>query len=320
VLGAIKQPTNKDMLVGFEGAEDAGVLRIAPDRALVFTTDFFPPMIDDPYAFGQVAAANALSDVFAMGGRVLAALNLVGFPKQLDLAILGRILEGSADKVVEAGGAVAGGHTVEDAEIKFGLAVTGEIHPDLIVRNRGARPGDALVLTKPIGTGLITSSVKTRKNDGPEVQEAIRWMTTLNATGLEAIMATGPHAMTDITGFGLLGHLAEMVAQDPIRAILSFESIPLIPGVEKCFKRNCRTRGKETNRAYVGERLAFDGNFSEWDDELLLDPQTSGGLLVAVPAEKASGLVADLRSGGLELTAVIGTVEASPSAQILVRR
>jgi len=320
VLGDMKQPTHPDLLVGFDGAEDAGVMRIAPDRALVFTTDFFPPMVDDPHAFGQIAAANALSDVFAMGGRPLAALNLVAFPKDLDLEILGRIMAGSAEKVVESGAAVAGGHTVEDSEIKFGLAVTGEIHPDRIVRNRGCVPGDALVLTKPIGTGLITSSIKTMDNDGPEVHEAIRWMTTLNSLGLDRILAAQPSAMTDVTGFGLLGHLSEMVARDPVRAVLDYESIPLIPGVENSVNSQCRTRSKRTNRAYVGDRLRVDGDLNEWEDELLLDPQTSGGLLIAVREDRADALAADLREAGLVMTTVIGTIEASPSAEILIRR
>lgn len=308
------------MLVGFEGSEDAGVLRIADDRALVFTTDFFPPVVNDPFTFGQIAATNALSDVFAMGGRVLAALNLVAFPKDLDLAILGQILRGAADKVAECGGAVAGGHSVEDKEIKFGLAVTGEIHPDHVVRNRGARPGDTLILTKPLGSGLITSSIKVLKNDGEEVQEAVRWMTTLNQAGLEDILAAGPSAMTDVTGFGLLGHLAEMVGDDPLEAVIDFQKLPLIPGVERCFKRRCRTRGSATNRSYVGNRLRWDGSFGTWDEELLLDPQTSGGLLIAVAPERAADLLERLGQAGLDLAAEIGSFGASEQPAITVRR
>lgn len=295
------------------------MLKISSEMALVFTTDFFAPVVDDPFTFGEVAAANALSDVFAMGGRVLAALNLVGFPKDLDTGILGDILSGGASKVGEAGGVVAGGHTVEDHEIKYGLAVTGRVHPGRVVLNHGLKPGDALVLTKPLGTGLITSSIKTRGNDGPEVQEAVRWMCTLNGTGLDHILEARPHAMTDVTGFGFLGHLSEMLARDPLAVTVRFGDIPLITGVERCFHRKCRTRGGPTNRAYVGDRLHLDPGLGEWDQELLLDPQTSGGLLVALPADRAEGLAAALREQGLQRCAVVGHVEAAPSPAIHVR-
>ena len=306
--------------MGFGGAEDAGVLRIAADRALVFTTDFFPPVVDDPYTYGEIAAANAVSDVFAMGGRVMAALNIVSFPRDLDLEIMGEILAGAAAKVAEAGGLVVGGHTVEDKEIKFGLAVTGEIHPERIILNRGARPGDALVLTKPLGSGLITSSIKVAGNEGPEVQEAIRWMKTLNSTGLENILRAEPHAMTDITGFGFLGHLSEMLGEEELRIIVDHDALPRIPGVERCFREEYRTRGKETNRRYVGECLRFEGTFDAWDEEILLDPQTSGGLLIAVAADRAKEMTAELRGAGLDFACVVGRVEAASERAIVVSR
>ena len=295
------------------------MVRLSDDRALVLTTDFFPPVVDDPRTFGRVAAANALSDVFAMGGRPLAALNLVGFPRKLDLEILAEILEGGAEKVHEAGALVAGGHTVEDHEIKYGLAVTGVVHPDRVVRNHGMRPGDVLVLTKPLGTGLITSSIKVLRNSGPVVDEAIRWMTMLNSTGLDRILAAGPSAMTDVTGFGLLGHLSEMLAGQALEVTLDLAAIPLIEGVETCFHKKCCTRGARTNAEQVGDLVELDPGLDRWMRELLFDPQTSGGLLAAVPEERGADLATALREAGLELAAVIGSVAAAAAPRIRVR-
>ena len=295
------------------------MLRIAPDRALVLTTDFFPPVVDDPYAFGQIAAANALSDVYAMGGKILAALNLLSVPPAIDMHIVGRILAGGESKVEEAGGSIAGGHSVEEKiEIRYGLAVTGEVHPDRIIRNRGLRDGDALILTKPLGTGLITSSIKTQRNDGPEVAEAIKWMSTLNGCDLDLILAAEPHAMTDVTGFGFLGHLGEMLAQDPLEVVIRYSQLPLIPGVEKCFHKACKTRGAVTNEAYVGERLSWHDSLGPWERELLLDPQTSGGLLFAIPKSAAAGVVEALRSSQMSYAAVVGEVSAAELPRLRV--
>ncbi len=318
VLGERQLPKHPDLIVGAEGAEDAGVLRIAPDRALVFTTDFFPPVVDDPYTYGLIAAANSLSDIYAMGAKPLAALNICAFPSDLDPAILAEILAGGAAKVTEAGAAIAGGHTVTDKEIKYGLAVTGEVHPDRVIRNRGLKPNDYIILTKPIGTGFIVSSIKGQANDWPEVGEAIRWMTTLNAVGMDAILEAAPHALTDVTGFGLLGHLSEMLAHDPLRVVLRSRSVPRIKGVERCFQKNCRTRAGATNLRYVGSRLNFSPELGEWDREILLDPQTSGGLLIAVPPSRAEPLVRRLKEAGLTETAVIASVEPSPAAELRV--
>jgi selenide,water dikinase len=307
-----------DVLVGFENSEDAGVIRIAEDRALVMTTDFFPALVDDPYVFGRIAAANALSDVYAMGGRPIAALNLLGVPKDLDGAIIAEILAGGASMVSEAGAAIIGGHTVEDAELKYGLAVTGEVHPDRFIRNVGVQANDFLVLTKPVGTGLITSSIKAFANTGPEVDEAIRWMTTLNSLGLDLILEARPHAMTDVTGFGLVGHLAEMLSDDALVARIEMSAIPRITGVERCFKSKCRTRASKSTRAFLGKKLQFHQDIGEWDRELALDPQTGGGLLIALPPSRAEILVRRLRAIGLDQAAVIGSVSAGqgPSIQI----
>jgi selenide,water dikinase len=308
VLGERQRTPHPDLLVGFEGSEDAGIFRIAPDRALVMTTDFFPPMVDDPYIFGRVAAANALSDVYAMGGRPLAALNLLGAPKDMDRAMVAEVLAGGASMVVEAGAVIVGGHTLQDKELKYGLAVTGEVHPDRFIRNRGIKANDLLVLTKPIGCGLATSSIKAYANRGPVVQEAIRWMTTLNKVGIERILEAGPHALTDVTGFGLAGHLMEMLGDDKLVAQIDFSRVPKLKGIETCFDPKLKTRGARTTREFLSGKVSFHSALGEWDQELIFDPQTSGGLLIAVAPSRAETLAKDLRSMGLEYAAIIGSV------------
>lgn len=284
------------------------MFRIADDRALVMTTDFFPPVVDDPYTFGRIAAANALSDVYAMGGRPIAALNLLAAPKSLHADVLAEILAGGADMVRESNAVIIGGHTVEDDELKYGLSVTGEVHPDRFVRNSGIQPNDFLLLTKPLGTGLITSSIKALANRGPEVEEAVRWMTMLNNTALDLILDAKPHAMTDVTGFGLLGHLSEMLGDDPLVAKIQMAAVPRIAGVENCFKPKCRTRAARTTGAFLGEKVVYHRNIGAWERELLLDPQTSGGLLISLPPSRAESLEARLRQAGLEQAQVIGSV------------
>jgi selenide, water dikinase len=295
------------LIVGYAGADDAAVFRIGENRGLVVTTDFFPPMIDDPSDFGEVAAANALSDVFAMGGRPLVALNIVGFPKGLDLDILGEILSGGARKAMEAGAVVGGGHTVVDSEIKYGMAVTGEVALDQVWANGALRVGDVVLLTKPIGTGLITSAVKTRSDDGPAVKEAIRWMKTLNGLGIEHLKAADVSAATDVTGFGLLGHACEFVGGAGT-LVIERDRVPRIPGVEDYFADDCRTRGSRESREFFGSRISLPDDLDDWDRDLLYDPQTSGGLLVGVRPHEADELVDRLRESGLELAAVIGDV------------
>lgn len=294
------------------------MIRISDDRALVMTTDFFPPVVDDPYTFGRIAAANAFSDVYAMGGRPIAALNLLGAPKALHEEVLAEILAGGADMAREAGAAIVGGHTIEDENLKYGLSVTGEVHPDRFVRNTGVQPNDFLLLTKPLGTGLITTSVKTLANRGPEVDEAIRWMTLLNNTALDVILEAEPHAMTDVTGFGLLGHLSEMLGNDALVAKIQMDSVPRINGVERCFKPKCRTRAARTTAAFLGERFTFHKEIGDWERELLLDPQTSGGLLVALPPSRAESLERQLRRAGLEQARVIGSVSSGEGPMMQV--
>jgi selenide,water dikinase len=319
VLGDRQRTPHPDLLVGFEGSEDAGVFRIAPDRALVMTTDFFPPMVDDPYTFGRVAAANALSDVYAMGGRPLAALNLLGAPKDMDRAMVAEVLAGGASMVREAGAVIVGGHTLQDKELKYGLAVTGEVHPDRFIRNHGIQPNDMLILTKPLGCGLATSSIKAYANRGPVVAEAIRWMTTLNKLGIERIIEAAPHALTDVTGFGLAGHLMEMLAEDALVAQIDFSRVPRLLGIETCFDPKLKTRGARTTREFLAGKVSFHSSLSEWDQELIFDPQTSGGLLIAVPPSRADMLARDLRSLGLEYATIIGSVVSGAGPAIRVQ-
>lgn len=301
--------TSPDLLVGIEGSDDAGVLRIAPDRALVLTTDFFTPIVDDPRTFGRIAATNSLSDVWAMGGRPLAVLNIIGFPSDtLPLDVLTEILNGGSEKIRESGAVLAGGHSVWNSEVLYGLAVTGEVHPDRIWRNGGARPGDALVLTKPLGTGLITSKLKAEGGDFPGIREAVRWMTLLNGTGFRAITERTVHACTDITGFGLAGHAAEMAAGSAALLRIHASRLPRIRGVETAFEERFITGGARTNRSHTSRTVHVDARIDAWTQELAFDPQTSGGLLIALPAAEANGLVTALRGEGLEAAAVIGEV------------
>lgn len=318
VLGERQSAPHKDLIAGPEGAEDAGVFRIGPERALVFTTDFLPPVVDDPFTFGRIAATQAFSNIYAMGARPIAALNIVSFPREQDPGILAEILAGGASTARDARVAIAGGHSVHDPGIKYGMAVTGEIHPDQVVRNRGLHPNDFLVLTKPLGTGLITGSIRARANGGPEVREAIKWMTTLNAVGLDLIVSAKPHALTDVSGFGFLGHLSEMLGADNLTITIRPRSVPRIPGVERCFDKVCRSSAIATNQGYVKETAGFSLDLGEWERNLLLDGEVSGGLLIALPPSRAEPLVRDLRAAGLPMAAIVGSVDSGPKPSIRV--
>ena len=319
-MSGLTQPKDDNLLVGYAGADDAAVYRINDHQAIVATTDFFPPMVDDPYAFGAVAAANALSDVFAMGGKPLVALNIVGFPsKKLPLEVLTAILQGGADKVKEAGAVIGGGHTVEDHEVKYGLAVTGEVHPDRIWANGTVRIDDAVILTKPLGTGLINSAVKVDGATGPAVDGAIRWMSTLNGTGISHLHAADTSCVTDITGFGLLGHARELAASSPATIVIDASLVPTIIGLEKYFQDRFKTRGARETRDYTEDSVSLPENLDPWRNEVLFDPQTSGGLLLTVRQEQADDLVKKLQDSGLEQAAIIGSVEAEKTPGLKVR-
>ena len=315
VLSVLPAPTDPNLLVGFETSDDAGIYRIAPDLALVQTIDFFTPLVDDPFSFGQIAATNALSDVYAMGGRPISALAVVCFPQDADLGILEQILRGGLAKMSEAGCTVVGGHSVRDAEMKFGYAVTGLIDPARIYTNAAARPGDTLILTKPIGTGVITTAIKQGKAEAAWIENAIRSMTTLNGTASAiAIANAGVHAMTDITGFGLMGHGREMALGSGVVLEIEVESVPLIPGALDAVRLGAIPAGLLANREFA-ECVVADALGSAIPEELrtlLYDPQTAGGLLISVGTGSASDLVASLQENGVG-AAVIGRVSGSGS-------
>ena len=312
VLDGLPPQTDPDLLVGFETSDDAGIYRIGPDQALVQTIDFFTPLVDDPYLFGQIAATTALSDVYAMGGRPLTSLAFVCFPPEADLEILKDILRGGLAKMSEANCTVVGGHSVRDAEIKFGYAVTGLIDPTRVYTNAGALIGDKLILTKPIGTGVITTALKQGKAEPAWVERAIRSMTTLNsAASAIATSCTGVHAMTDITGFGLMGHGREMALGSGATLEIDAASVPLIEGALDAVRAGAIPGGLLSNREFA-ECLVHDfeqGQIPEDLRALLYDPQTSGGLLVSVAAQDASDLLASLHNGGLP-AAIIGQVSS----------
>lgn len=314
-LPAMKHP---DLLAGVDHFEDAGVYRLGEDLAIVMTTDFFPPLVDDPYTFGQIAAANSLSDVYAMGGEPFAALNIVGFPdNQLDMDLLGEILRGGAVKVLEAGAVIAGGHSVRDSEIKYGLSVAGRIHPDRIIRNAGARPGDALILTKPIGSGVLTTAAKKGLIQPQELDEAIAVMALLNRAAGEAMVKVGVHAATDITGFGLLGHAFEMAEASDVTLVIEASAVPLMAQTYKLASSGCVTRAHNSTLARLGDQLAA-GRVADTLVKLLADAQTSGGLLISVAPEKVPALMHAHGPNPRDIAppTLIGRVESSSGGRV----
>jgi selenide, water dikinase len=315
-LRNITRLNDPNLLVGTETHDDAGVYRLTDEIALVQTIDFFPPVVDDPFVYGQIAAANALSDVYAMGGVPKTALNLVGYPDdKLSLDWLGEILRGGAERCTEAGAVVLGGHTVRDAEIKFGLSVTGIVHPQKIWTNAAARPGDKLVLTKPLGTGFVTTAHKA--NDCPEetYQTACASMVQLNSIGRDAVVEVGgAHSVTDVTGFGLAGHAYEMAQGSGVTLAIDLSRLPLLPDVEPLVQRRHLTRASATNRAYVAEGLQVEGKPDPVRLEVFYDAQTSGGLLVSIDADRADALVEAARKRGAVRSCVIGEVLERPRA------
>ncbi len=284
------------------------------DTALIQTVDFFPPIVDDPYSFGQIAVANALSDVYAMGGRPLTALNIVGFPVSLPKDLLGNILVGGADKAREAGVLIVGGHTVDDEEPKYGLSVTGVVRPGDHVTNAGAKPGDNLVLTKPIGTGVITTAAKQGIAPEDVLDTAVRMMSQLNDAAARAMNEVGVHACVDVTGFGLLGHLRGMTRASGVGASLSFDSIPFIPGASHLAEDGVAPGGTHRNLASLEEDVCWDDSVTDVQKILLADAQTSGGLLISVSDEKTGALLSALESHGVRTHAVIGRVTDNKDA------
>ncbi len=286
MLGKLARQHDPNVLVGFDHADDAGVYLIAPDQALVQTVDFFTPIVDDPYTFGQIAATNSLSDVYAMGGKPLTSLALVCFPDKADLAILERILAGGLSKMIEAGCTVIGGHSIRDEETKFGYSVTGMVHPKKVLANVGAKPGDSLLFTKAIGTGVISTAIKKGEAEPLWIDAAVQSMTTLNKRAAEVISAGDFHvnAMTDVTGFGLIGHAREMVLASDVSIRISAGRVPLIDGAIECVRAGYIPGGLKNNRDFAECLVEYDDGVPEDVRALLFDPQTAGGLLISTPS------------------------------------
>ena len=296
MLSKLPKQSDPNVLVGFDTADDAGVYRLGPDLALVQTVDFFTPIVDDPYTFGQIAAANALSDVYAMGGRPISALSIVGFPNTgREVSILEEILAGGLAKMQEAGCAVIGGHSIGDEEIKFGYAVTGIINPKRVLTNGGARPGDRLILTKRLGTGIIATALKAGQASEDAVRAATESMLTLNRAASEAALDSEVHAATDITGFGLLGHAREMAAASHVSLVLDHQRIEFLPGAREGSRQGHLPGGLKRNIEFVSECVEFANPVPEDVRNLLYDPQTSGGLLLAVEPADRGKLLDSLR-------------------------
>lgn len=317
VLGMLPRgPVDENLLVGYDSKDDAAVYRVSDDTAIVQTLDFFPPMVEDPYLFGQIAAANALSDVFAMGGEVKTALNIVCFPEQMDLNVLGRILQGGSEKVIEAGGVLAGGHSIADDSVKYGLSVTGVVHPDRILANNSACPGDLLVLTKALGVGIVCTAKRIGQAGDAAFNEAVASMTILNKTAAEIARDFQVHACTDVTGFGLLGHLHEML-DGRLSCRVFADRVPAIQDALRYADEFYITAAAQKNRNHVSPHVQFDG-VSFAMEELLFDPQTSGGLLLAVHPEDAPAMVSAMRGRGLP-AAVIGEISERKHTEIRVQ-
>ena len=285
MLGKLARQHDPNVLVGFDHADDAGVYQIAPDQALVQTVDFFTPIVDDPYTFGQIAATNALSDVYAMGGRPLTSLALVCFPEKADLEILERILAGGLSKMIEAGCTVIGGHSIRDEETKFGYSVTGLVDPRKILINGGAKPGDALIFTKALGTGVISTAIKKGKAEPEWIDAAVRSMTTLNKAAGEVIGQNQYriHALTDVTGFGLIGHAREMALAANVAMRFSSKDIPVLPGAFECIRAGYIPGGLKNNRDFAECMVEYETGIGDDRKTILYDPQTAGGLLISTP-------------------------------------
>ncbi len=298
-----------DLLVGYDTSDDAAVYRVAPDIALISTVDYITPPVDDPYWFGQIAAANSLSDVYAMGGQPLTCLNLVMFPsKILDMDILKEILRGGNTKVIEAGASMAGGHSVDDNEPKYGLAVTGRVHPDRILTNKGCRAGDALVLTKPLGTGVLFNAGRSGKLPYPELESILPQVAALNGKAMDVALKFDIHACTDVTGFGILGHSLEMALGSGLQINLTYNRLPFYPNALQMYQKGESTGSNKANRRLAQGSWEAAVSMTPAQEDLLFDPQTSGGLLLAVPAAQCDDLLASLKNAGIEAAVHVGDV------------
>jgi selenide,water dikinase len=311
--------TDPNLLIGFAHHSDAAVYRLTDRLAVVNTVDYITPIVDDPFAFGAIAAANALSDIYAMGARPVLALNLVGFPiKTLPMGVLNQILSGGATKLAEAGVSLAGGHSIEDLEPKYGLAVTGVVHPRRVVTNRGARPGDVIVLTKPLGLGIITTGIDQDLVDGNTVEQVTAVMSELNRAASQVMLTVGVHACTDVSGFGLLGHLHEMAEASDVGAQVYLDRVPVLAEAWRLVEKDAIPDGSRNNHRYLGEFVEWEGGVPLAAQMILCDAQTSGGLLMSVSPKRAEQLVAALHVAGVRQAAAIGEVIPAPGGCITV--
>jgi len=303
-----------------ENLDDAGVYKLSDDLAIIQTVDFFTPIVDDPYAFGQIAVANALSDVYAMGGKPLTAMNMVCFPiNSMDISILESILKGGLDKMREAGVVLIGGHSIDDAEMKYGLSVTGTVHPEKLVTNAGAKPGDKVILTKRLGTGIISTAIKADVVDEGLKERVTRSMTALNKDASELMQETGVHACTDITGYGFLGHSVELAGSSQISLQFNVDSVPYFPEVLEFAEQGLCPGGLGRNRDYYSCKVEFTGGISQNMQDVLYDPQTSGGLLICVEPAKAELLLKRLKEAGVADAAIIGEVVGEPEGKVVLK-
>ena len=316
VLKQLPMVQHPDLLVGAQTGDDAAVYRINDHTALIFTVDFFPPIADDPYQYGAIAAANSLSDVYAMGGKPLLALNVVGFPAAIANDLLGAVLQGGYAKAAEAGCLVVGGHTVDDPEPKYGMAVIGTVEPGKEVSNAGAQPGDALVLTKPLGTGIITTAGKQNQAPAQVLQTALDTMAALNKSAAEAMTEVGVNSCTDVTGFGLMGHLRSMVRASGVGATVEFSKVPLLPGAWKLLESGIAPGGTHRNLSSVADSVNWHPEITEHQQVMLCDAQTSGGLLISTSQAKLPDLLAQLEAAGTLAHAVVGSITEGPKGEI----
>ena len=313
-------PTDENVIVGLDRADDAGVYRVNDDLALIQTVDFFTPIVDDPYWFGQIAAANALSDVYAMGGTPKTAMNLVGFPlEKMDISILREIIQGGVDKIKEAGVVLLGGHSVDDPELKYGLSITGFIHPDRVLTKQNLKAGDKLILTKPLGTGIVNTAIKGGLASQETIERVTRLMARLNRKPAEIMSRYEVHACTDITGFGLLGHLAEMVTGSGQSIRLLGDAIPMIPEAREYGQMGFVPAGAYRNREFREGMVEFGRSVDRLTQDILFDPQTSGGLLISVSRDVSEALVRELKSDGVPEAVIIGEVMSTPEEKIFVQ-
>lgn len=317
MLGSLPRVSHPDLIVGVETSDDAGVFRLRDDLAIVNTVDFFTPVVDDPYTYGLISATNSLSDVYAMGGEPKTAMNIVCFPQNgIDKEVLAEILRGGMDKATEAGVVVVGGHSVADEEIKYGMAITGVIDPRRVIRNVGAQVGDVVVLTKPLGTGILTTALKKAHLREEEYAAAVTSMSTLNDKAARVMLRHTVHACTDITGFSLMGHSCEMAMGSGVTLRLHASALPLLPGALRLALEGYITGGCKRNRTYLADKVQASSSVPQDCNEVAFDPQTSGGLLIAVPEREAPALVRDLLAEGVLAAAVIG--EAVPRGEVWV--